>query len=187
MVVFHSLLTLQEGQDSLTSLSLRDLSYEGRVNLIRERIKDLAFREILYKMLEDEERRPNADALLGEASVMYFGYLLDEINTDLKALAKSDKALPALLSALTLANKNKAVLSFLSLLNLYKSQSQSSQVLAQLMLEREHSEIAMIELLIICLKDAHGQEDFIDLYNLGLSIIGAILNRDTGRNPEMRM
>lgn len=71
-------------------------------------------------MIEDESRRPSAEDLLNDPQVQFFGYLLDEVNTDLKELAKNEQALPALVSGLSIANKNKAVLSFLSLMNLYK-------------------------------------------------------------------
>ena len=80
----------------------------------------------------------------------FFGYLLDEINTDLKELAKNDQALPAFISGLTIGNKNKAVLSFLSLMNLYKQTS----ALTIALLDKEQAFIPLIELLIICLKDS---------------------------------
>lgn len=56
IVIFQILIILQEGTDyldGLSKLNLRDLSYEGRVAVIREQIKDIAFRELLYKMLDD--------------------------------------------------------------------------------------------------------------------------------------
>jgi hypothetical protein len=87
VIVFQLIIILQEGIDYLNGLmrlNLRDLSYEGRVTLIKEQVKDVAFRELLFKMLDDDTRRPDASELLENESVMFNSYLLEETDTDLR-------------------------------------------------------------------------------------------------------
>ena len=73
--------------EGLNTLNLRELSYDGRVNIIKEQVKDIAFRELLYKMLEDKQRRPTAEQLLEDISVRFFGYITEELHSDLQRFA----------------------------------------------------------------------------------------------------
>jgi hypothetical protein len=66
---------LQQGTNAdalFADLNIRQLSYEGRVQIIRETIKDIAYRELLYQMLEDEQRRPTASDLLNNPIIKFF-------------------------------------------------------------------------------------------------------------------
>ena len=58
--------------------------------------------------------------------------------------------MPALISGLSIHDKNKAIISFLSLMNLYKKTPQTILNL----IEQEQQFVNIIELLIICLKDS---------------------------------
>jgi len=44
---------------------------------------------------------------------------LEESDIELRQIGKNERLLPALISGLSLVNKNKAVMSFLTLMNLY--------------------------------------------------------------------
>eukprot|EP00347_Sterkiella_histriomuscorum_P003756 403363071 len=183
VVILQLILILQEGADymeGLTKLQLRDISYEGRITFIKEQVKDLAYRELLYKMLEDKSRRPSAAVLLQDESLLFISYLLEETDIDLGEINKNEKCLPALISCLNLTNKNKAVIAFLALMNLYGVMPK--QVLQ--LLEQEHQYIAILELLFICLKEQNDSE-FANLYSKGIDILNYFLLKEP-RNPEIR-
>lgn len=83
-------------------------------------ISDIAYRELLYQMLEDEKRRPSASELLQNPIIKFFSYLLEEEEQDLRELASDESTLPALLTSLSIANKSHAIIGFLSLMYMYQ-------------------------------------------------------------------
>lgn len=52
--------------------------------------------------------------------ILFFSYLIDEGDIELRDIASDERALPAFISGLTIQNKNKSIISFLSLMNMYK-------------------------------------------------------------------
>jgi len=70
-------------------------------------------------MLEDEPRRPTAAKLLTSPIVRFYRYLVDESEPSIQDVANTEEALPAFLSGIKIANKNRAVIPFLALMNMY--------------------------------------------------------------------
>ena len=47
-------------EELMRKMNLRQLTYESRVGIINELVKDIAYRELLCKLLADVEVRPSA-------------------------------------------------------------------------------------------------------------------------------
>mmetsp|Transcript_180 Transcript_180/g.195 ORF Transcript_180/g.195 Transcript_180/m.195 type:complete len:180 (+) Transcript_180:316-855(+) len=165
----------------LQKVNLREIPYEVRMAFVRERVQDVAYRELLSFMLQDHDKRPTAYDLLNYPILKFFSYLLDEGQSDLKELSLNDKAIPAFVSGLSIANKNKAIISFLSLMNLHQHYPQ----LTQKIIEQQQAYIPLIELLILCLK-VSADADFMSLYQTGLEILASIAGKEQ-RNPETKV
>ena len=101
---------IEDGADMISSLSLRDITYEARVKIIESRVDDVAFQQILKLMLHDKEKRPTARQLLQHPTIKFFESIV--ISDEAVSQSSGSGTLEAYISALHLGNKNKALNAF---------------------------------------------------------------------------
>ena len=104
---------------------LRELDYSGRVSIIKSRVKDVAMQQLLNIMLRDQNERPSAEMLLQHPALVFFDYMVNRVDQNFSfdyamndQITKKIEIIPSLVSALSLSNKNKAIVAFFTLMRM---------------------------------------------------------------------
>ena len=104
---------------------LRELDYNGRVSIIKSRVKDVAMQQLLNIMLRDQNERPSAELLLQHPALVFFDYMVNRVDQNFSfdyamndQITKKIEIIPSLVSALSLSNKNKAIVAFFTLMRM---------------------------------------------------------------------
>ena len=118
-----------QDEDQVSALKeikkLRELDYNGRVSIIKSRVKDVAMQQLLNIMLRDQNERPSAEILLQHPALIFFDYMVNRVDQNFSfdygmkdQITKKIEIIPSLVSALSLSNKNKAIVAFFTLMRM---------------------------------------------------------------------
>ena len=150
--------------------------------------------QLLNIMLRDQNERPSAELLLQHPALVFFDYMVNRVDQNFSfdyamndQITKKIEIIPSLVSALSLSNKNKAIVAFFTLMRMleqHQYEQRFQRHVIDLVLSNQ-AHIQITELLVICLKEYSiesnsflappDQDSFVCLYQEAYKILLKVL------------